>query len=276
MTVFALCARALPAAVAAAIVWQAHAGPAVRLEAIPGSEAKRVILTPKALERLGIETGEVSEEPIVRKRMVGGLVTTAPRSQPEPAPGAGFAGFVGVPAAAAAESAAAGATAPVKGQAWVLVTLSQAEWESLARDKPARLLPLTTRDKFARGVLAPPSGLPPAEDLKRSMLRVYYVATGEEAGLALNTRMRVELELAGSGEKRKVVPYSAVYYDAKGVPWVYLNPEPLAFERRRISVERIVGELAVLAEGPEVGPEVGTAVVTVGAPLLYGAEIFKK
>jgi hypothetical protein len=263
MSVLTLCVRVLPAAIAAAIVWQAHAGPAVRLESIPGSEAKRVILTAKALERLGIETGKVSEQPIVRKRMVGGLVTPAPRNE-EPAAGAGFAGFGRAPAAPAAPT--------TKGLAWVLVTLSAAEWESLAKDKPARLLPLSTREGFGKEILARPSGMAPIEDMRRSMLRAYYVVTGDEYGLALNKRMRVELQLSGSDEKHRVVPYGAVYYDAKGTPWVYLNPEPLVFERRRIAVERIVGELAILAEGPAVG----TTVVTVGAPLLYGAEIFKK
>jgi hypothetical protein len=268
MTVFTLCARVLPAAIAAATVWQAHAGPAVRLENIPGSEAKRVILTPKALERLGIETGSVSEEPIVRKRMVGGLVTPPPRNEEPATPDSGFAAF----GRTVAPTPQPAATPLAKGQAWVLVTLSQAEWESLAKDKPARLLPLGTRDAFGKEILARPSGMAPVEDMKRSMLRAYYVVSGDEYGLALNRRMRVELQLSGSDEKRKVVPYGAVYYDAKGAPWVYLNPEPLVFERRRIAVERIVGELAILAEGPAVG----TTVVTIGAPLLYGAEIFKK
>jgi hypothetical protein len=37
-------------------------------------------------------------------------------------------------------------------------------------------------------------------------------------------------------------------------------------------VERVVGDLAVLSDGPPVG----TPVVTVGAALLYGTEIFGK
>jgi hypothetical protein len=63
-----------------------------------------------------------------------------------------------------------------------------------------------------------------------------------------------------------------VYYDGKGAPWVYVNAKPLTFERQRIGVERVTGDLAVLSEGPPVG----TSVVTVGAALLYGAEIFRK
>ena len=37
-------------------------------------------------------------------------------------------------------------------------------------------------------------------------------------------------------------------------------------------IERVIGDLAVLSEGPPVK----TAVVTVGAALLYGAEVFGK
>lgn len=154
----------------------------------------------------------------------------------------------------------------------MLVTLSPREWERLAKDKPARLLPLATRDQPAKEMLARPTGMPPVEDTKRSMWSLYYKVPGKDHGLTLGSRMRVELELAGSDEKQKVVPYSAVFYDPKGAPWAYVNAKPLAFERQRITVERVVGELAVLSEGPPVG----TPVVAVGASLLYGAEIFRK
>lgn len=261
----------------------AKAPPPVTLEPIPGSSAKRVILTAKAAERLGIETGRVSQAPIVRKQMVGGLVIPAPGAEPKPdnapnvASGANFASFATPSNKLAiqpvvAQPASAGATSPIESDAWVLVTLTLAEWTRLAKDKPARLLPLTTRAALPGEVLAQPSGLPPREDTKRSMLTVVYKVPGKAHGLALNKRVRVELELAGNEEVKTVVPYSAVYYDAKGAPWVYRNPAPLVFERHRIGIERIAGDLAVLKEGPPVG----TAVVTVGASLLYGAEIFGK
>jgi hypothetical protein len=121
-------------------------------------------------------------------------------------------------------------------------------------------------------VLAQPSGMEPLEDTKRSMWRLYYVVPGADHGLTLNQRMRVEVQLTGSDERQKVVPYSAVYYDAKGAAWIYLNPKPLTYERQKIGVERIVGDVAVLSEGPPVE----TPVVTVGAALLFGAEIFGK
>ncbi len=242
---------------------------AVKLEAIPGSPVKRITLSSKALERLGIEVGKVGMQPIVRTQMVSGLVvpamdgTAAPRMV-----GGVFGGFTPVGAAPIITKKA------TDGEAWLLVTLSEAEWNRLAKDKPARVLPLATRDKLSAEVSALPTGMQPMMDSKRSMLSLYYKLkqADDPAGLAVNKRMRVELQLAGSEEKNKVVPYSAVYYDAKGTAWVYLNPQPLVFERHRIGLERVIGQVAVLSEGP---PE-GTTVVTVGAPLLYGTEIFGK
>lgn len=245
--------------------------PPARLKSVPGSPVKRVILTQKAAERLGIEMGKVSEQPIARKRMVGGLVVSPVQSQSHPKMmGGAFGGFA--PTVHAPARATAPSKAVASGDAWVRVALTRDEWESIVKDQPARILPLTTRGESGKGLLAQPSGIPPREDVKRSMLQLYYVVPGKKHGLMLNQRMRVELEQAGNGENRKVVPYGAVYYDAKGITWVYVNPEPLGFERKRVRIERVVGNVALLEEGPPVG----TAVVTVGAAMLYGVEVYGK
>jgi hypothetical protein len=75
-----------------------------------------------------------------------------------------------------------------------------------------------------------------------------------------------QVRLDASG--RKVVPYAAVVYDKDGSTWVYTSPQPLTYVRQAIKVELIVGDDAVLKEGPEVGVQVATT----GAPQLYGAE----
>ena len=71
---------------------------------------------------------------------------------------------------------------------------------------------------------------------------------------------------------RKVVPTSAVLYDAKGKTWVYTNPEGLVFVRHAIRIDYIDGDRAVLSDGPASG----TAVVTVGAAELLGTEYGRK
>jgi len=242
---------------------------AVSFESIPGTTVKRVILTPKAAERLGIETGKVSEEEIIQQQMVGGRVILSDQVVQQPPASAGFGSFGRVTAPKETKSP------PPPGpphQRWVVVTLTKGEWERLRKDKPARILPLATRQQSEKGVLALPSGIPPVEDPKRSMLQVYYKVPGNE-DLKPYERVRVELEQTGKDGKRKVAPYSALYYDARGDAWVYTNPKPLVFERQRVDVERIAGDWAVLTDGPPVG----TPVVTTGAALLYGAEVvFKK
>jgi hypothetical protein len=277
---------------------------AVTLEAIPGSPVKRITLTLKAAERLDIQTGKVTEQVVVRKQMVSGMVIYPQASAGGAAPGAGgpaglaakagggFGGFGNAaPAAAAAptsnanvkpiavtETAAqnAGAVsspAPVvRGDSWVVVSLSPGEFERINKDKPARITPLYTRDKSMQEMWAPLSDQPLVEDGKRSMLTLRYKLPNADHGLAPSTRVRVELQQAGSEDKQKVVPYNAVYYDAKGQPWVYTNNKPLQYERHKVTVQRVVGGVAVIADGPPVD----TPVVIVGAALLYGTEIFGK
>jgi hypothetical protein len=72
-----------------------------------------------------------------------------------------------------------------------------------------------------------------------------------------------------NGTMRKVIPYAAILYDIWGATWTYTNPQPLTYVRYPITVDHIVGNLAFLLEGPPSG----SAVVTVGAAELYGAEI---
>jgi hypothetical protein len=255
---------------------------AVKLEPIPGSPAKRVRLSAKAAERLGIEMGKVEEQSIVRKQMVSGLVMPSPEVAAASKLAFGGLGSFGAFAQAVAAKSVppAAQPAPRKAaaageEAWIAVALSPAEWDRLAKDKPARLSALATREQPATKLLAEPSGMPPSEDLKRTMLTAYYVVNGKDGkdnGLAFNQRVRVELQLAGAEDSQKVVPYGALYYDARGAAWVYVSKEPLAFERQSVQVDRVVGNVAVLADGPALG----TSVVTVGAALLYGAEIFGK
>ncbi|MGQ0654510.1 MAG: hypothetical protein ACT4P4_19975 [Betaproteobacteria bacterium] len=270
---------AVAAITGAAALWAAP-GPepaakssaAVRLEPLPGSPAKRVILSARAAERLGIETSPVKAQPMPRKQVVGALVTGAQERAPAPEASSGFGAFAAAVRTAAPPSAAAGASGQAAGALRLRVSLSPGEWERLAKDKPARVFPLATRPGYEAVLLAQPSGEPPREDPRRSMLTVYYLLPDNVQGPAPKQRVRLELELAGGADAQPVVPYGAVHYDAKGAAWVYVSPQPLTYERRRVEVERVVGDLAFLSEAPPAG----TAVVSVGAALLYGAEIFGK
>ncbi len=105
----------------------------------------------------------------------------------------------------------------------------------------------------------------PGEDLAEEL---YYLIDGSDHSLEVGQAVLVELTLAAQETLRKVVPYQAVLYGVHGETWVYSEPEPLVYVRLPIVVDYIEGDLAYLSEGPEVG----TAVVTVGAAELLGTE----
>lgn len=233
----------------------------VTLETIAGSAVKRVTLSAKAAERIDMKTGEVSEQTIVPTLMVGGIVV-------DPS-AATVAAAVASPPLSEESPANAGKGAT---EIWIRVPMSRGELSRLAKDKPVRILPLATRSPLAAGLTAAPSGQAPQDVAKSGMTTLFYIVRAENSGLVIGDRVRVELQLEAGTDKKKVVPYAAVYYDATGEAWVYVRKAPLTFVRERITVDRVVGDYALLASGPEIG----TNVVTVGAALLYGAEIFGK
>jgi len=218
-----------------------------KLEPIEGSDLQRVVLTEKAAERLDIQTVPVREEQVVRKRTVGGEVVTLPGAQ----------------------------TANPGPVLWAHVSLSKSDLNQVDREQPILVWALDGEDEEDEGWLAEPDEGPgldddedvdlPGEDLAEDL---YYLINSPEGGLEIGQAVLVEFTLSAQEALRKVVPYAAVLYGVHGETWVYSNPEPLVFVRRPIVVDYIEGDQAILSEGPEVG----TAVVTVGAAELFGTE----
>ncbi|HEY0583723.1 MAG TPA: hypothetical protein VGE94_16185, partial [Chloroflexota bacterium] len=154
------------------------------------------------------------------------------------------------------------ATAAAPGEATRLVVhvpLSASEQSRVVAGQAAKVLPLIP------SVMASGSPAQPAEVAgERGLFYVMDNAASHHAG----ERVRIEVQLQGSGTQRKVVPYSSVIYDLKGDAWTFTSPAPLTFVRDRINIDFIDGDKAVLSQGPASG----TAVVTTGAAELFGTE----
>jgi hypothetical protein len=73
---------------------------------------------------------------------------------------------------------------------------------------------------------------------------------------------------AGSSGATRAMSNAAVLYDPSGHTWAYTSPAHGTYVRTPIVVERVVGDEALLSDGPPSGTEV----VTLGAAELYGAE----
>ena len=223
---------------------------------IDGTNLMRLTLLPEAARRLDIKTALVREEPMDPTQQVGGEVV----------------------------SASTGLSAAI-----VRVELTETEVRRVRREEPAFVLPLARDSKAGRIKAVPLSGaiahtlsldskvrrikaLPLKKPTESGLYAVpgtiHYQVTSADHGLVNRQLVFVELALSGDGERRKIIPYAAVLYDAKGQTWVYTNPEQLVFTRQPIHIDTIMGDEAFLVDGPPVG----TAVVTVGGAELYGTE----
>ena len=205
------------------------------VEHIEGTDLSRVILTPKAAERLGIETVAVREVEVDRKRTPGGEVVPPP-----------------------AERVAD------LGASWVRVPLNESDLQKVDRSQSALVLAGDDVDAamMATPVEAPAAGAPHTKGA------LYYVIESPDQKLVPGQRVRVETPLSGSGALHKVVPHSSLIYGAHGETWVYTSPEPLTYVRHTVSVDYIEDDLAVLSDGPPAGTEV----VSVGAAEVFGTE----
>jgi hypothetical protein len=206
------------------------------VEKIANSQFSRVKLSAKAAERLGVQTEEVREVLVTRKRRPWGEIMASP----------------------AAESGNGGAV-------WVRVPLRESDLKQVEPGQPARVL-APSGDNTTAGLTARPVQKPPLVGSEETAL--YYAVESEGHRLAPGQYVRVETALLGSGTQRKIVSYAAVMYGPHGETWVYTNPEPLTFIRQPIDIDYIDGDQVVLSDGPSTGSKV----VTVGVAELYGTE----
>jgi len=207
------------------------------IEEIEGSEFNRVILTEKAGERLGIETAPVIEGEASETQTIEGEVTD---------PGEGL----------------------------VRVSLAKGVAAKVDTSQPARVLLDDDEDDDEEGWLAELFEPPDADDDEdededeAEEEALFFSLTSVQNGLSEGQPVFVELLMAGSDVQGLVIPYAAVLYGLNGETWAYINPEPLTFVRYPITIDYIDGGLVYLSDGPAVGTEV----VTVGAPELFGAD----
>jgi hypothetical protein len=96
--------------------------------------------------------------------------------------------------------------------------------------------------------------------------RVVLTPAGAEA-LGVKTGV-VESGRSDDGGKALIVPYAAVFYDSEGQAFTYTSPAPLTYVRQPVELDDVRKGRAYLAKGPPAG----TAVVTVGADEILGAE----
>ena len=149
---------------------------------------------------------------------------------------------------------------------WVKVPVYVGDVERLALDQPAGVGGLAdppgVKVRTARPVTAPPSGDPLA-----ATVHLFYEVDNKDRSIRPGQRVGVTLPLKGD-EESLAVPRSALIRDALGGTWIYESIAPHTYTRRRVFVDRVVGDLAALTGGVKPGAKV----VSQAAAELYGAE----
>ena len=149
---------------------------------------------------------------------------------------------------------------------WLRVPLYAGDVDTIDRRAPAEVVPLGA-GSGVRGVTASPVAAPPTADATTAGVDVFYSIANRGRTLYPGQRVTVRMPLR-TREESLVVPRAAVLYDAFGGTWVYEARDAGIFVRQRIALVDMVGDTAVLRQGPSAG----TRVVTTGAAELFGTE----
>lgn len=203
-----------------------------KTEAVGNTGLKKVTLTQKANERIGLQMLPIREEQTTRKRTVGGSLV------------------------AASDSA---------NMLWVRLNLNESDLKQIDLTQPVEVHALKA-EKGSQGILAKPDKGPATTDAESD--EIFFALEASNAELNAGQPALVDLVLQGGNAKLKVIPHSALLYDTKGQTWVYTNEGELSFVRAKVSVAYIEGDTVYLSDGPSAG----TNVVTFGAAELYGTE----
>jgi hypothetical protein len=237
-----------------------------KVEKIPGSDLSKVVLTPKAAERIAIKMGVVTEQPIRRWLLVAGEVeASATALEARTATPAGTA--ANPPLAAPLRVRVPLVEDPNHAtEQGVLVQSLQADDDDVDDAAMATTAVIITTD--GEGMTPLQAKLVEAGPAEAKM-QYYEVINGGDHTLRPGQHVQVRIPHPDNGKPQKVIPYSAVIYSPNGRAWTYTSSEPFAFVRHPIEIDYIDGDRVILKEGPATG----SPVVTVGTAELWGVEI---
>ncbi len=119
----------------------------------------------------------------------------------------------------------------------------------------------------AAGRAAAPVSAPPSANAAAATVDVFYQMPNQDGAFRLGQRVGVTVPLRDD-EAVLAAPWSAIVHDAGGGTWVYERAAPAVYVRRRVRVERVVGDWTALSGDVQVDANV----VTTGAAELFGTE----
>ncbi|MEQ1559745.1 MAG: membrane fusion protein MtrC [Methyloglobulus sp.] len=120
---------------------------------------------------------------------------------------------------------------------------------------------------YSTSLKAAPIQAPPSANAVAATLDVFYKLSNRDGAFRLGQRVKVRIPMQASASEL-TIPWSAIVYDVEGGAWVYQQIAPLVYQRRRVQVQRVVGDLTALSGDITVGSKV----VVTGVAELFGTE----
>lgn len=149
---------------------------------------------------------------------------------------------------------------------WVKVPVYVGDLAAIDRAAEAVVRPFGGGPRPIRINVKPVQG-PPLSDASSASADLFYQIENPDGTFRIGQKLAVSLSKKGA-ETGLTVPVAAVLYDIYGGTWVYRRTAPLTYERVRVEISHVVGDLAVLRRGVREGDEVAVD----GAAELFGTE----
>jgi RND family efflux transporter MFP subunit len=122
---------------------------------------------------------------------------------------------------------------------------------------------LQGKSRIAKHVPGPVSTNPQAVSTD-----LYYELDNQDSKFKLGQKVNVIMSLVGNNDTKLTIPASAIVYDVHGGTWVYEYIGEHLYSRKRIAVDRVENQIAIISKGINLGMQI----VVAGAAELFGTE----
>jgi len=147
---------------------------------------------------------------------------------------------------------------------WVRVPVPTGDLNTIDQQADAKI----QLSPGASNLVAKPINAPPTADPLTSSTHLYYTIQNDQQVFRPMQRVSVTLNTHGKSSSALTLPWSAVVFDIYGGSWVYTQQSNHAYERKRVFLDHVSGNQAIISEGP---PD-GSKIVVNGALELFGVE----
>jgi cobalt-zinc-cadmium efflux system membrane fusion protein len=150
---------------------------------------------------------------------------------------------------------------------WVRVPVYSGDLALVDPKLTARVRNLSDYNGSTSEVVVSPVNGPQTADPLNSSADFFYELPNKSGQFRPGQKVSVLLPFKKT-QSSLVIPFAAIAYDIYGGTWVYENPSPNLYVRKRVEVSGVENGIAVLKRGPAPG----TNVVIAGVAELFGTE----